>query len=104
MSAIATFTARGRAIRLQEAARSQEGDRSPSVEAFAALLNEDGVVRMLVSQMIEEVPEDHRTVATVEELLAQLNYITTLAPAWENDEKKRHFFPMSVLFTYIMAG
>jgi phosphatidylserine decarboxylase len=87
---------------LKEQAASSSADFHPSVEAFRELLNEDGVVRMLVSQMIEEVPDDHRTVDNVRELLQQLNYITTLAPHWQDKKKKRHFFPMSVLFTYMM--
>ena len=63
----------------------------PSVQAFQVLLNEDGVVRMLVTQMIEEVPENHRTVETVPELLRQLNHIVTLAPKWHDKKSRRHF-------------
>jgi phosphatidylserine decarboxylase len=89
---------------LKEQAASAKGEFRPAIEMLRELLNEDGVVRMLVSQMIEEVPEDHRTVGSVSELLQQLNYITTLAPRWQDDKKKRHFFPMSVLFTYMMMS
>src|SRR6056297_3599327 len=47
-----------------------------SVRALDHLLRDDGVVRMLVAEMIEEVPEDHRTVETIPELLRQLDHIT----------------------------
>lgn len=87
---------------LKEQAARTTAELHPSVDAFGRLLKEDGVVRMLVNQMIKEVPGSHRTVDCVEELLAQLNHIVTLAPRWQNEKTKRHFFPMSVLFTYMM--
>ena len=94
-------TAHNRA--LKEAAEAQRHrDRDRSVREFAKLLQTDSVIRMLVTRMISEVPEPHRTVETVEELLSQLNQITVTAPKWEMDPDKRVFFPMSALFTYMM--
>ncbi len=74
----------------------------PSVAALAELINRDGVVRMYVERMIYEVPQAHQTIKNVCDLLAHLDYITRSAPEWENDPSKRHFFPMSSLFAYMM--
>lgn len=73
-----------------------------SVRALDHLMRDDGVVRMLVAEMIEEVPEDHRTVETIPDLLRQLDHITRIAPEWHAEKDKRNFFPMSALFTYMM--
>lgn len=88
--------------KLKAVAATDAQPLAPSVEALAALLRHDGVVRMLVTEMIEQAPEDHKTVDSVEELIAQLNVITRTAPEWETDKAKRNFFPMSALFTYMM--
>lgn len=98
----AAITPANQALKAATASTAATATIHPSVIAFERLLEEDGVVRMLVTQMIEEVPEAHRTVDNVPELLAQLNHIITLAPEWEDDPAKRRFFPMSVLFTYMM--
>lgn len=73
-----------------------------SVVEFERLLNSDGVLRMLVSEMIDEVDPENRHVSDISELLAQLNHIVTEAPVWEEIEARRCFFPMSNLFTYMM--
>ena len=74
----------------------------PSVIAFDRMLQDNSPIRMLVNQMIDQVPKRFRTVDSVEELLLQLNHIITVAPKWEINEKKRNFFPMSHLFTHMM--
>ena len=83
-----------------EAQKHRPYDRS--VREFSKLLQTDSVIRMLVTRMITEVPEPHRTVEDIEELLSQLNQITVTAPQWEMNPDKRVFFPMSALFTYMM--
>ncbi|MGB0851673.1 MAG: phophatidylserine decarboxylase associated domain-containing protein [Pikeienuella sp.] len=84
------------------AAGAAKVDYPASVKALQDLLLNDGIVRMLVTQMIDEVADDHKTVQDVTELLDQLALITKTAPEWEADKEKRNFFPMSALFTYMM--
>lgn len=93
-------TAHNRALKATTSANERLLD--PSVRAFADMLQNDSVIRMLVTRMITEVPAAHRTVETIEELLRQLNQITVTAPEWQEEKSKRVFFPMSALFTYMM--
>lgn len=76
--------------------------RSPAVRAFARLIENDGIVRMYVEQMIQEQPRNHATVTSVEQMLATLDHIVETAPLFEKNQKKRNFFPVSSLFTYMM--
>lgn len=89
-------------IKQQVAERGRPDRFRESVEKFRGLLDDDGVVRMLVYDMIKQVPDKHRTVDDIPELLAHLDHITEWAPFWVTDKKKRNFFPMSALFTYMM--
>ncbi|MFL6254526.1 MAG: phophatidylserine decarboxylase associated domain-containing protein [Pyrinomonadaceae bacterium] len=75
---------------------------SPAVAALAELIELDGIVRMYVTQMLDQQPADHKTIATVEELLGALNIIVTTAPEYNPDPNKQNFFPVSTLFTYMM--
>lgn len=83
-------------------ARGAAPEYSPAVAALAELLRLDGVVRMYVTQMLEQQPAEHKTIATVEDLLAALNTIVTTAPEYNPDPNRQNFFPMSTLFTYMM--
>ncbi len=74
----------------------------PSVIAFEKMLQDNSPIRMLVNQMIDQVPKRYRTVDSVEELLLQLNQIVKTAPKWNVDKNKRNAFPMSMLFTHMM--
>jgi len=74
----------------------------PSVAALEDLINRDGVVRMYVTQMIEQVPEAHRTIHSIDDLLASLNHIVQTAPAYNANPAKRNTFPVSSLFVYMM--
>jgi phosphatidylserine decarboxylase len=87
---------------LEQRVAEQKAPRKRSVTALGELLQRDGVVRMYVNEMIDEVPPEHRTVDDVPELLAHLDYILGMAPQWEEDPDKRNFFPMSSLFNYMM--
>jgi len=75
---------------------------APTVQALADLISVNGIVRMYVTQMIEEVIPTHRKIKNVEELLEALNYIIQRAPEYNPDPKKRNAFPMSALFVYMM--
>jgi phosphatidylserine decarboxylase len=87
-----------------DAARAAPGPHAhqPSVEALAALIEANGVVRMYVHQMIDEVPPEHRTVDDTAGLLDALDLIITTAPLFDPDVKKGNFFPVSSLFVYMM--
>ncbi|MFJ9952053.1 phosphatidylserine decarboxylase family protein [Kitasatospora sp. NPDC091207] len=78
------------------------GEFSPGVRELEALIKRDGIVRMYVSQMIQEVPPPHQHIKGVDELLAALDLIRTTAPQYNPDREKRVFFPMSALFVYMM--
>lgn len=75
---------------------------SPSVLALAALLQRDGIARLYVTEMIHQVPEKHRTVNSISELLGSLDHITKTAPLFEEPDGSQNHFPMSTLFTYMM--
>lgn len=79
---------------------------SYAVRELAALIERDPIVRMCVEETLEQVQyvpgAPPATVRTVGELLAALNYITTLAPLYNADPSKRNTFPMSSLFVYMM--
>lgn len=80
---------------------------SPSVAAFARLIESNGIARMYVEQMIEQQvppppPNKPITVHSVGQLLASLDYITKTAPLYNPDPNKRNAFPMSTIFAYMM--
>jgi phosphatidylserine decarboxylase len=91
----------GRRVQALRAANGAWQRHAP-VAALAALIEENGVVRMYVDQMIHEVPPAHRVIESIPELLDALDLIITSAPLFEADPKKRNFFPMSSLFVYMM--
>jgi phosphatidylserine decarboxylase len=76
--------------------------RSDAVLELQRLLDTDAIVRMYVAQMIDQVPEAHRSVENTDELLAALERITVTAPLYDMDPAKRNAFPMSSLFAYMM--
>lgn len=74
----------------------------PSVQALSDLISENGIVRMYVTQMINEVPSAQRKIKSTEQLLEALNYIIQRAPEYNSDPAKRNTFPLSALFVYMM--
>jgi len=81
-----------------------EGRRivSPSVMALGRLIENDGIVRMYVTEMIDQVPPSHKQIDDVAELLAALDVITRSAPLYNRDPAEQNSFPVSTLFTYMM--
>lgn len=75
---------------------------SPAVAALGALIYTDGVIRMYVTEMIDQQPTDHQTVTGIPDLLDMLHHIVTTAPEYNPDPAKLNAFPMSSLFTYMM--
>ena len=76
--------------------------QSPGVEALKRLIHSDGVIRMYVTQMIEQVDPPHRHITGIPELLAALEHIVSMAPAYNRDPARQNTFPVSTLFTYMM--
>ncbi len=74
----------------------------PSVAALADHIRMNGILRMHVTKMIQQVPEKHRTIHSVDELLRTLNHIVQTAPAYNDDPAKRNTFPISTLFVHMM--
>lgn len=85
-----------------EARVAEDARHTPAVAALQKLIHENGIVRMYVDEMMEQVPRRHRHVRTVDELLHALDLISTTAPLYNANPKKRIAFPMSTLFTYMM--
>ena len=79
---------------------------SPAVRAMAGLIDGDAVIRMYVEEMLAQVQAlpgaPPSTVTTIEDLLGALNVIVTLAPLYNPVPSKRHAFPMSSLFAFMM--
>lgn len=81
-----------------------EGEiQSPSVAALARLIETDGVVRMVVTQMIDQVDPAHRNhIENIPDMLAALDQIVRTAPEYNRDPAMQNTFPMSSLFAYMM--
>jgi len=75
---------------------------SPSVAALARLIERDGIVRMYVSQMIDQVWPKYKQIDDIPELLAALEQITATAPEYRWNPADQNSFPVSTLFTYMM--
>lgn len=69
-----------------------------SIQQLADLIESDGVVRMYVTQMIEQVPQKNRTIDSVDSLLKAMNLIIRRAPRYKDGTS----FPMSTLFARMM--
>lgn len=78
------------------------GPQRGAVMDFAVLILMDGIVRMYVEKMIEEVPPEHKVIDDYWDLIWALMAISQSAPEYNSDPPKRNFFPMSSLFTYMM--
>ncbi|MGW1073896.1 phophatidylserine decarboxylase associated domain-containing protein [Streptomyces sp. NPDC002537] len=86
---------------LAQRAADLKEDLDSTVQDLANLIDSDGIVRMYASQMINEVPEEHRHIRSVDELVQYLNVIVTWAPSYNRDPLKQIFLPMSALFGYM---
>ena len=64
------------------------GNLLPVMQEFSALIERDPVVRMLVTQMIEQVPAKYRphSPASVEQMIYWLNAVLTTAPDYNQTE------------------
>lgn len=76
--------------------------QSPGVAALGQLIEVDAVVRMYVTEMIDQVDAAHKHIHDVPQLLAALDRIVRTAPRYNRDTAKQNTFPVSTLFTYMM--
>jgi phosphatidylserine decarboxylase len=94
-----------RSLKKQLAEARSKGEQKPhppSVEALAKLIELNGVVRMYVEEMINQVPKQYKSIENTADLLDALTQIVTTAPVYSADPNQQNFFPMSTLFTYMM--
>lgn len=89
-------------LELREMLASGAREPGDAVARLGALIDTNPIIRMYVSEMIDQVPDDHKVVHDVPELLQALELITVTAPLYNQDPNKRNAFPMSSLFTYMM--
>lgn len=73
-----------------------------AVAELGALIETHPIIRMYVSEMIDQVPDDQKVVHDIPELLRALQTIAGTAPLYNQDPAKRNAFPMSSLFAYMM--
>jgi phosphatidylserine decarboxylase len=83
-------------------AKGKKPKYTKTVKELAKLIELNGIVRMYVEQMINEVPKQYKTIDNTEQLLDSLNQIITTAPQYNPNPNKINAFPMSTLFTYMM--
>ncbi|MFD9904848.1 phophatidylserine decarboxylase associated domain-containing protein [Streptomyces sp. NPDC059063] len=76
--------------------------RTDGVTQLEQLLDQDGIVRMYVTQMIDQVGSAHQNVQDIPDLLDHLDHIVTYAPRYGPPGTERNFFPLSALFVYMM--
>lgn len=74
----------------------------PSVQALAELIARDGILRMYVTEMIQQVPPAHQVIHDIDELLRALNHIVTTVPSYNSNPQKLNTFPYYTLFVYMM--
>lgn len=87
---------------LREKLASGAGAPSGAVARLAARIETTPIVRMYVSQMIDQVPAEQKVVHDIPQLLMALQHISTTAPRYNQDPDKSVAFPMSALFAYMM--
>jgi phosphatidylserine decarboxylase len=90
---------------IEEAAAEETddiGQYERSIQELATLIERNGIVRMYVTEMINQVPAKYKTVRTINGLLKALNHIIKHAPKYNPNPKKQNFFPLYTLFLYMM--
>lgn len=92
----------GQDVWLRELKKEAEGVEQPtyhkSVQRLADLIESDAVVRMYVTQMLEQVPAEHRVFENSDSLLKVMNLIIGRAPEFKHGRA----FPMSAVLARMM--
>lgn len=76
---------------------------SPAVNKMRELIYSDQILRMYVSEMIDQVPEEHKVMTDIEQMLHHLATVVVTAPEYHPDPNQCHFFPMWEVFAYMMG-
>ena len=58
----------------------------PVIKEFSDLLKQDPIVRMYVTEMIDQLPKKHKNVKDINDFFSQLNQILTTAPKFSKGE------------------
>ena len=78
-----------------------------SVQDLSDLIYGDSIIRMYVTEMLQQSAQSTPPAADDKELidsmLFRLDEICEIAPVYNDDKNKRMFFPMSALFVHGMA-
>ncbi|MEA9562701.1 MULTISPECIES: phophatidylserine decarboxylase associated domain-containing protein [unclassified Xanthomonas] len=79
------------------------GYANQAVQDLANLIDTNGIVRMYVTEAIDQTSAFTKNIASIQDMLAQLDVICTTAPEYNVDKNARVLFPMSALFVDMMA-
>ncbi|WP_232782257.1 phophatidylserine decarboxylase associated domain-containing protein [Xanthomonas citri] len=90
-----------KAARLRSAQGS--GYANQAVQDLPDLIEANGIVRMYVTEAIDQTSAFTKNITSIQEMLAQLDVICTTAPEYIVDKNARVLFPMSALFVDMMA-
>ena len=73
----------------------------PIILEFIKIIDEDPVVRMYLTQMIEQIPQNQRNLKNVEDLLYKLNQLLKRAP--EYNQTRFAGTPLSEILVWTMS-
>lgn len=73
----------------------------PVILEFIKIIDEDPVVRMYLTQMIEQIPQNQRNLKNVEDLLYKLNELLKIAP--EYNQTRFAGTPLSEILVWTMS-
>ncbi|KAG0607899.1 hypothetical protein M758_8G063400 [Ceratodon purpureus] len=76
---------------------------SPAVNKLRELIYTDPILRMYVTEMIDQVADEHKVVTDIDQMLQHLATVVITAPEYHTDPNQCHMFPMWELFAYMMG-
>ncbi|MCE4373605.1 phosphatidylserine decarboxylase family protein [Xanthomonas hortorum] len=93
---------------IREKAAQLRNDQGPgyanqAVQDLANLIDTNGIVRMYVTEAIDQTSAFTKNIKNIQDMLEQLDFICTTAPEYNVNKKVRVLFPMSALFVDMMA-
>ncbi|WP_258072131.1 phophatidylserine decarboxylase associated domain-containing protein [Xanthomonas arboricola] len=85
--------------------RSDQGSgyANQAVQNLADLIEANGIVRMYVTEAIDQTSAFTKNITSIQDMLAQLDVICTTAPEYNVNKNAHVLFPMSALFVGMMA-
>lgn len=93
---------------IREKAAQLRNDQGPgyanqAVQDLANLIDTNGIVRMYVTEAIDQTSAFTKNIKNIQDMLEQLDFICTTTPEYNVNKKVRVLFPMSALFVDMMA-